>query len=332
MPSLSKMRAAVLLLILTVAGFSAASARADDPTAEDLFKEGVSLFERGEIGAACERFERSYKLDAAPGTLFNLAGCHERQGRLGQARLEYLDLVERATAAGKPDKAKLSREHLLAVEQRLPKLALVFPPRTNVMSILVDQSALAEGAWHDLVPVERGEHVVEFRAPGKTAVRRTLTTSDASVTNVEVPVLAPEGVFVAPSPAPVTPQSTASSGNGSRRVVAYVVGSIGLVGLGVGTYLAIHASSARSDANAACGGSDGVCPTPGDTAAAQRLAAPIVPSEVGSGIAFGLGAAAVATGVVLVVAGSSGGGRQGGIRLTPGVAKSGAGLSLSGRF
>jgi hypothetical protein len=223
-------------------------ARAQGATAEDLFHEGVSLFGRGEVAAACERFERSYKLDAAPGTLFNLANCHEKQGRLWRARLDFLDLVERATAAGKLDKAQLARDRLVAVEAKLPKISFVFVPQSNATSIAIDDAPLAEIAWHSPAPVDAGSHVIDFRAPGKVGIKRSVVTPGVSVVGVQVPSLAPRD-RVDPSARRASPCDRWRPGRYERVVVrrgSRERGILGCAGTGRGWLRGRRAGLGRS--------------------------------------------------------------------------------------
>jgi hypothetical protein len=330
----------------------AAPAAADNLTSDDLFREGVLLFGRGEIAAACDRFERSYKMDAAPGTLFNLASCHEKQGRLWRARLDYLDLVQRATAAGKLDKAKLSRDRLASVEARLPKVALIFPAGSNVATIVLDDASLAPETWHDPVPVdpERGTHAVEFRAPARATVQKTITITGAAVLNVDVPLLQPEPAVTStpgsapPASTPTTVPATEPASDAPRAsqkepppparrsvpVAGYVLLGTGVVALGVGTFFAFQAASQKSDADAACGSSTGVCPTAGQTQAASSKFDDYRTSAIVSGVGFGLGAIAVGVGLYMVL--STPGPSSTSLLLTPMVGQGSTRLTLVWRF
>src|SRR5688572_6551294 len=74
---------------------SAASAQA--PTrAATLFEEGKKLLEQGRVDEACAVLAESDKLEPAVGTLGLLAGCHEKQNKLGTAYKEYLETAARA--------------------------------------------------------------------------------------------------------------------------------------------------------------------------------------------------------------------------------------------
>src|SRR4051812_8772615 len=79
---------AALVLSLT------ARARAEPSSsafAEALFREGKHLLSAGKLDEACPKLEESQRLDPKPGTLINLAYCHERQGRAATAWGEYAE-------------------------------------------------------------------------------------------------------------------------------------------------------------------------------------------------------------------------------------------------
>ncbi|MGH7271851.1 MAG: hypothetical protein ACREJ3_15585, partial [Polyangiaceae bacterium] len=279
-------------------------------SADDLFREGTQLFARGEVKVACQRFEASYKLDAAPGTLFDLATCHEKEGRLWQARGEFLDFIDRATKAGKAEKAKPAVIHVGAIEARLPKVQFTFPAGSNVATVVLDGVALTKESWQSPVPVDAGTHTAEFQAPQMVAATKTVTTgADPTVTQVEVPILQPVAV---PAPAPVAaapPLSPAPPPEENHplpmRTIGFAVGGAAVVALGVGAFFGVQALSKKSDANGACGGAGGLCATDAQTQAAQKDLDDARTSALVSTIGFGVGIAAGAAAAYLIVKGGS---------------------------
>ena len=98
-----------LSILMTVAVLLAAPhAHAQD--AATLFQQGLAAYQRGDTAAACGLFERSYKAEAATGTLFNMAKCHATEGHYWEARGEFLKLAGEMDRAGKADKAKIARD------------------------------------------------------------------------------------------------------------------------------------------------------------------------------------------------------------------------------
>ena len=57
----------------------------DAARADAAFEEGRALYVSGRFKEALEKFELSQRADPSPGTLLNLASCHEATGDLLQA-------------------------------------------------------------------------------------------------------------------------------------------------------------------------------------------------------------------------------------------------------
>jgi hypothetical protein len=325
--------------VLLVAGNAAAQPQ---PSAEELFREGNQLFQRGETKSACERFAASYKIDLAPGTLFNLAACHEKEGRLSQARTEFRDFIDRANKAGKADKAQPAVDRVAAIEARMPKLKFAFSPEPNVQSILVDGAPLDAAEWHKPLLVDAGSHTIEFRAPDKPAATKTVTTGgDGSTATIDVPVLAPPQV-ASPAVAEGGPHQGEAparepSNRSAKRTIAIVVGGAGIVALGIGTYFGIHTLSQKSDADKLCGAPSGTtaCPTDAQTRGAQNELDSARTSSWVSTLGLGVGVVAVGVGAYLFL---TGGAHAGGttaasaVRVVPTLGPNAGGLSLSGAF
>jgi hypothetical protein len=347
------MRCLSICLTATLAtSLTASVSYAQQTTAENLFREGVSLFARGEKHAACDRFERSYKLDPAPGTLYNLAGCHEDDGRLWQARTEYADLLERTTRAGKSDRVDVVRRRLTAIEARLPKIELAFHPQSNVAAIAIDGEVLATEAWHKAIVVDLGTHGIQFAALGRVTESRTVATDSTGTFVVEVPPLADSP---RPTPLPVPPPAAAPSpavplpgtspaslsppvatalpsreGDG-RRTVGFVVGVAGIAALGAGAVLGADAAWLKNQSASACGQPSRTCSTAAEANAANGKLDQARVSALASNIAFGagLGAAGVAAYLLWIAPSTR---SSGNLRILPSVGQHGGGLSVAGEI
>src|SRR5207244_531978 len=98
-----------------------------------------------------------------------------------------------------------------------------------------------------------------------------------------------------PQPQVVAPPPVPERSGGSQRAVGFVVGGVGLVGIGVGTVFGLQAISKSHDAN-------GLCPSsPCGDHAGVTLNDDAKRAATISTIAVGVGAAAVVAGVVLIV-------------------------------
>jgi hypothetical protein len=335
MRALTLLALPAVVLLATVAG-------AQERSADDLFQEATQLFARGETKAACDKFAASYKLDASPGTLFNMAVCHEKDSRLWQARAEFLDFADRAIKVHKPEAAQPALQHLTSIEAHLPRVQLAFPDRANVTSILVDGAALEPEAWKKPFPVDgaRSDHAIEFRGAGGASETRKVTTgAEGSVTKVDVPALAAGaggavdtggGGAAVVSPAPV------AAGH-ADHTVAYVVGGAGVVALAVGGVFGGLTFSEKGSAQNACTGGSASNHTCSSVTAANNAQSAHTTAETYSWVStigLGVGVVAVGVGVALLFAG----GKEApppssvGLHLVPTMGPNGGGAVLSGAF
>jgi hypothetical protein len=156
------------------------SARADPAAvdqAADLFRQGREAMKSGNYGGACALFEASHRVDAAPGTLLNVAVCSEKLGRLRRAAeaLEaFLATVDSA------DERRARAAALLAdVTERMPRVSIRVPPWASAgAQVLVDGEGIAPEVWSAAMPVDPGRHVLEVRVPSTADQRRTVEVKE----------------------------------------------------------------------------------------------------------------------------------------------------------
>ena len=103
--------------------------------AETLFREGRVAAEAGNYTVACPKFEESYKLDPAPGTLLNLADCEENRGQLVKAWQHFRLLHDRLPASDDRKVVAAVRAH--ALEQRLPQEPRATPQSDRQTVVMV---------------------------------------------------------------------------------------------------------------------------------------------------------------------------------------------------
>src|SRR5439155_3292101 len=117
-----------LAVILRAGVLGAQEPTAEVALAEMLYREGRALVVEGKVREACPKFAESYRLDAATGTLLNLASCHEAEGKLASAWLEYSEALNLARRDRRDDRIRFAQEHLSAIEPKLSRLTVVVPP------------------------------------------------------------------------------------------------------------------------------------------------------------------------------------------------------------
>src|SRR4051794_6818295 len=75
--------------------------------AQSLFEEGRRLMDSGKFAEACLKLAASLRLDPGAGTQLNLAVCHEQEGKLSTALLEFEEASRRALKDGRRDRERI---------------------------------------------------------------------------------------------------------------------------------------------------------------------------------------------------------------------------------
>ncbi len=170
----------------------AQSQGAEVALAEMLYRQGRQLMAEGKVAEACPKFAESYRLDAATGTLLNLAACHEAERKLATAWLEYGEAIGLARRDRRDDRIRFAQERLAAIEPKLSHLTVVVAPEaeTPELEIRVDSVAVRRAAWGVPAPVDPGSHTVEASAAGRKRWSKDVAiTEDATNVTVPVPLL-----------------------------------------------------------------------------------------------------------------------------------------------
>lgn len=289
----------------------AAPARAQDAAAaKALFDRGVGDMQGERYAQACPAIEESYHLDPRAGTLFTLAECEAKRGRLATAVArydEYLALYARLSGEQlrkQGDRDKRAHSQKAALGPRVPMLTLSLlpgaPPGTLVKRDGAELSAAALGVAS---PVDPGEHVATTQAPGGPVTTVPVTLGEGEKKQIILPVkeaaASPKVEPLAPVVAPiVAPGPRAEPGPSGRRTAAYVVGGVGVAGLVLGGVMGGLALADKSVIAQHCdvGGDPTACDATGFSAASSANA-----KALASSVGFGVGAAGVVTAVILLL-------------------------------
>lgn len=249
-PPAQELRLSVLtpaLAFLTVLSAAPATSWAQDLAAADaLFNKGLADMEAGRFDTACPAIGESYRLDPRGGTLFTLAECEAKAGKIATAVARYEDYLQFfSRLTPQQQKKQLGREKIAAeqkqaLSQDVPLLTLILPPTApQDTHVLRDGVELARPALGIPLPVDPGEHVIVVQVPGQppSEHRVTLLKKEKKTLQLEVKVVKkveppPPGPKVEiPPPPPEPPSNTGPSG---RRVGAYVLGGVGVASLVIG--------------------------------------------------------------------------------------------------
>jgi tetratricopeptide (TPR) repeat protein len=222
---------------------SPSTARADDAAAaQALFDEATALKAKEEWAAACPKFESSYKLDPALGTLLNLANCFEKVGKIASAWARFEEAYQWATKNG-DDRAEYAKKNRDALAPRLPRLKITVANPVQALSIERDTVSVVPAMYGSELPVDPGEHTVFVKRDDDVLKTEKIKVVEAQSAEVKLDLAAIEKaapprkpkkdvVVVGPSPA--------------LRKAGWGVGAAGLAGVVAAGAIEIVALSKKS--------------------------------------------------------------------------------------
>jgi len=309
-----------------------AAAQNDKAAAEALFDQGVRLMKQNSFSDACPKLEESERIDPAVGTLLYLGECYERVGKTASAWATFREAASLANNSNQADRARVAGGRAQELEGKLSRLSIELAPDVaRISGVVVKRSGqrVEPSLYGTPLPVDPGEYRVEVSAPGyETWTTPIKVEAGGASASVRVPGLvkgaeAPEtptpaaqtsaGAANKPSPAALPP--AAKHGLTTGQTLGLVVGGVGVIGLGLGSYFGVRAISKNSDAEDQCNGD--LTDKAGKDATAAN-------------IAFAVGGALVAIGgVVFLSTGASDADR---VALVPLLGPGSAAASISGRF
>lgn len=329
-------RAVIILSFLCFAFTFVRPAAANTAVAEALFEDGRRLRDEGKLDEACAKFAESQRLDPGTGTLLNLAICYEEAGRLASAWATWLEAAASAKAAGQPDREAHARVQATNLKSKLATLSIVVDSETRPEGLVIIRGGEEQNpaVWGTAVPVDAGSYRVEARAPGYRTWSRDVTLIDGQSRTLTIPALEAASDAPAAQVAPIAAvtsgeqqdqpeQGDAAEKGSGLKTWSYILGGVGLAGLTVGSIFGVKAIMTNEKSYDYCEPSNrNECDETGVDKREQAEQDALV-----STIFIGVGAAALATGVVLYLVAPS---KQTVVAIEP--RASGATLSYSGSF
>lgn len=311
------MRRAVMSAILLLALSASHRARGqqgepsrDGAAALALFDEGRKLLADGDVAGACVKFQESHRMNPLPGTLLNLANCHEKLGKLSTAWGEYREALTLARVDNRADRIQFAEVRLAAIEPRLPMLVIQLGPELagiEGLQVLRDGVVLGTASMGVRLPVDPGAHVVEARAPGRAPFRVEVQAVEGGVHTVGISGLEPVdtpaepkppvAVPVAPKPVVVPPPPKPTErGPSPLWISGWTVGGLGAATAIAGIIAGAYAISEESAAEER-GCTDRLCFSEDALARSRHANA----AATAANVLIPVGATLTATGVVLLI-------------------------------
>lgn len=282
---------------------------ADAPASpKNVLDKAQEDLDAGRYAEACKALKQMYREDPRPATLYRIAQCYDKWGRIATAGVHYDDYLaafgqlsdtEQKAERDNEEAASARRE---ALEKRIPKVVLKVPRdapgTTRVLRKPLDDGPLVQVAIGVPLLIDPGEHVLTTEVPGRASVFTKFSLREGENRIVDVAI--PQETAATGSPTktakPLQPvpslMPSLDPGISGRRVAAYTLGGIGAVGILGGVVTGVITWAQKDPIEANCRGK--ICNATGqgakDTAAITGMISTVL---------FPVGLAALGTGVVL---------------------------------
>lgn len=209
-------------------------------------------------------------------------------GKLREAKAQLLVCIDKTCPSVIRDDCA---ERLDALDRAIP--TIVFTAKgtagadlTNV-TVTMDGAKIAERLDASAIAVDPGEHTFEFSSEGYPPITKKILVREGAKGHQELIDFAPGSGGPGPGGGPA-PGADASSGD-TQRIASYVLGGAGILGLGLGTFFGLKASSTYKDAESHCPSGPSSCTQDGITGGedAHTQAAISTVSFVAGGLLLG---------------------------------------------
>lgn len=232
-----------------------ATAHAETPNprqaeAEEAFRVGSELFKASNYIDACEQFHKSQLLDPQLGTLFKIAQCSDKIGKLATAAAAYREIVARDM---NPERKSISEKALQGLASRIPKIvAKIDQPPPGIIITLDSKSGSRTIEPNKPVEADFGAYHLVARAKGYTEmISQFRIGEEGSTKTVEITLLrgaSNSDIFntVADRPAEVS--------HSKRKPIGIGLMAGGGAALATGLVFGVLAHQTYGDAKDICGG------------------------------------------------------------------------------
>jgi len=249
-----KRTALVAFFTLTMVALPAAAQNKNDAAAaEALFKDGKRLMQENQYAAACPKFAESQRLDPGIGTMLWLGECQSKNGQIASAWAIFHE-AEALAAKTKDPRVSVARDEAAKLEPRISKLTLDVSPAassTQGLEIKRDGVVLGKPLWGTPIPTDGGSHTITASAPSKKSWSTTIAVpKESGAISVKIPSLED-----APAEQPVAPSKSQDEDphrGSTQRILGLVIGGVGLVGIGAGSYFGIATGSKNDESKDKC--------------------------------------------------------------------------------
>ncbi len=274
----------------------------DRATARSLAEEGNRALKAQQFDVAEDRFRRADALIHAPTFVVEQGRALLALGRFVEAQERFELVLREGVAADAPvawnNAIKDAQQLLEEVKPRIAWLTISVPHVANAQ-VKIDGQLIPAAAFDVRRATNPGTREIVAAAEGFESQQLSVDLGEGAQENLTItfkPVPAPVAAKIEPTP--VAAQQAPAQVEKSSPKLAYVALGVGGLGIAVGAVTGFFALRKHSDLTSVCHGS--ACPSNAQSDIEAYHSLGIV-----SGLGFGVGVAAAATGFVLLQAGGS---------------------------
>jgi hypothetical protein len=262
--------------------------------AEAVFDDALEAFEAGRYEEACPKFASAIALTKGEGLggKLLLASCYEKVNRPASAWALYREVLAKAEQTGQASRRAQALEGAGRVEKRLHYVELRISAEAQAvegLTISIADRSIPTDAWGTPLPVDPGQTSALVEAPGYEPLRLPFDVPDA-------PGKSPLVIGAPAKRPPTAPVPQERGGLGAVGLTGIVLGSLGVVGMGVGIGVGLSAKSSWSDAVER----DCIDADPARCTTTEGIDAARLDGDAAS-VTFGVGAGLAVAGLVLIV-------------------------------
>ena len=249
-------------------GLTASTAHAQKPaakpaaeTAEDAkraearknYADGEAKLGAGDYAGAYDAYKAANDIIPASATLYKMAVCIDKQGKVMEAVAAYESFLGSNPPAKMQDKVSEVQARVADLKKKIgpPVVKVLSEPRGA--SVSVDGVAQA-GSTPIEIKLSPGRHKIRVTAAGHAGVTKEVDVEPGAPKTVDVSLPREESVAMAPVPPPgmpAAPPAKPIEGAPERRsnVVGYILLGVAGAGVVVGSVFGIQALGDKSDFN-----------------------------------------------------------------------------------
>jgi hypothetical protein len=308
---------------------SGAGAQTDEQraAARVAAKEGIKAFDEGRYQEALDYFKRAEAIMHAPTHLLLIARADAKLGRLVAAQEAYFRIQREQLPADAPaafvDAQQRAAKEQAELAPRVPSLTVQLDGGTAAdVTVKIDGAAMPSAVIGLPGPVDPGEHTLSASGPSRAADPLTITIAEGAKQTITLALKATETSVALSPPA----QIEGTDKHGALRLGGWIGVGVAAGGLVMGTIFVVKNRANRNDANALC--TVNGCPE------SKRANVASLDSSANSAatlawVSYGIGAAGLATGAVLLWLSGSRSGASQTARVIPWVDTRAAGVTVT---